>query len=115
MAGFAAGEDGVLMTPTIYHGTPLTPRAALNAVLPGRASCVSFFHPYDAEAVAAVCPYVMFRQRRIFGMESRHETRRGMVSARGLDALLPVAGNPLVSSRQMGGDTGRSGGAVAAQ
>lgn len=29
--------------PTIFHGTPLTPRAALQALLPGRAACVSFW------------------------------------------------------------------------
>ncbi len=49
----------------IYHGTPLTPRAALLDVLPGRAGCVSFFRPDDTEAVEAVCPRVMFRQRGI--------------------------------------------------
>lgn len=46
--------------PIIYHGTPLTPRSALNAVMPSRAACVSFYHPSDADAVAAVCPLIMF-------------------------------------------------------
>jgi hypothetical protein len=43
----------------IYHGTPLTPRAALLAVLPGRAGCVSFHHPADIEAAASVCSGLM--------------------------------------------------------
>jgi len=50
----------VSVAPIIYHGTPLTPRAALVAVLPGRASCVSFHHPQDAEAVEATSPTIMF-------------------------------------------------------
>lgn len=48
----------------IHHGTPMTPRAALLAVLPGRAACVSFARPDDVEAVEAVCPRIMFRQWR---------------------------------------------------
>jgi len=47
------------MTPLIYHGTPLTPRAALNAVLPGRGACVSFWRPDDIEAVQQVAPFIM--------------------------------------------------------
>ena len=46
------------MTALIYHGTPMTPRAALEAVLPGRAACVSFWRPDDAEAVASVSPFI---------------------------------------------------------
>lgn len=38
---------------TIYHGTPLTPRAALQA-MSGRAFCVSFYRPDDIETVAAM-------------------------------------------------------------
>lgn len=40
-------------TPTIHHGTPLTPRAALQA-MSGRAFCVSYFRPDDIEIVAAM-------------------------------------------------------------
>ncbi len=33
-------------SPVIYHGTPMTPRAALIDVLSGRGGCVSFFGNY---------------------------------------------------------------------
>ena len=38
---------------TIYHGTPLSPRPALQA-MSGRAFCVSFYRPDDIETVAAM-------------------------------------------------------------
>lgn len=38
---------------TIYHGTPLTPRAALLSVCAGRAMCVSFYRPDDVKEVEA--------------------------------------------------------------
>lgn len=57
--GSMSGAE-VIPAPTIFHGTPITPRAALEAVLPGRAACVSFFRPDDVEAVEAVCPFVMY-------------------------------------------------------
>lgn len=46
--------------PTIYHGTPMTPRAALLGVMPGRAACVSFYRPDDVDAVESVCPRIMY-------------------------------------------------------
>ena len=49
------------MNPVIYHGTPMTPRAALLSVCKGRAMCVSFFRPDDVEAVEAISPDIMFR------------------------------------------------------
>lgn len=76
----------------IYHGTPLTPRAALNALLPGRAACVSFWRPDDAEAVEAVASAIMFRQWSLFRMAGSAKARRGMVHPRRLDALFRVAG-----------------------
>lgn len=44
----------------IYHGTPLTPRAALIAVGKGRAICVSFFRPDDVDVVQRISPFIMF-------------------------------------------------------
>lgn len=44
----------------VYHGTPLTPRAALLAALPGRGACVSFYRPDDVEAVEATCSRIMY-------------------------------------------------------
>ena len=43
----------------IYHGTPMTPRAALLDVCDGRAMCVSFYRPDDVEAVEAISPAIM--------------------------------------------------------
>ena len=100
----------------IYHGTPLTPRAALLDVLSGRAGCVSFFRPDDVEAVEAVCPRVMFRQRRVQLLDGSTASGRGMGrQAARLDAVLSVAGASAARCRPMGGDTGHAGSAVPAQ
>ncbi len=103
------------MSPVCYHGTPMTPRAALLDVCKGRAMCVSFFRPDDVEAVEAISPAVMFRQRRIQRMEGSTEARRRMVHPRGLDAVFQLAGTPAVSPRQMGSHARRTGSAVTAQ
>lgn len=84
-------DHGVTM-PAIYHCTPLTPRAALEAIGIGRNFCVSFWRPDDVEAVERIARTVMFRQRRIFRMAGGNEARRGMVYPRGLDAILSLAG-----------------------
>ena len=46
--------------PTIYHGTPLTPKAAFLDVMPSRAVCVSFYRPDDVARAESCCPYVMY-------------------------------------------------------
>lgn len=43
----------------IYHGTPLTPRDAFEAVMPGRAVCVSFYRPDSINRALDLCPFVM--------------------------------------------------------
>ena len=103
------------MQPVIYHGTPLTPRAALLKVCTGRAMCVSFFRPDDVEAVEAISPDIMFRQRGLFHVEGGATSRRGLGRALGLVGLLRMAGAALVSSRQVGGDPRYAGCAVTAQ
>lgn len=45
-------------TPIIYHGTPLTPRAALEA-MDGRALCVSFYSPTDIAVAERQAPWLM--------------------------------------------------------
>jgi hypothetical protein len=99
----------------IYHGTPMTPRAALLDVCAGRAMCVSFWRPDDVEVVEAISPYVMFRQRRIFRMDGGAEARGGVVRSRGLDALLPMVGRAAVLAGPMGGNSGRPRRALPAQ
>lgn len=44
---------------TIYHGTPLTPRAALRAMA-GRAFCVSYWRPDDVEVVEEISVDIMY-------------------------------------------------------
>lgn len=46
--------------PVIYHGTPMTPRAALLDVMDGRAGCVSFYRPDDVDAIEHVCSKIMY-------------------------------------------------------
>lgn len=82
------------MSPTIYHGTPMTPRAALTAVMTGRAGCVSFYRPDDLEALLAVSPQLMFRPRRVLSLDGSDAGRWRMVRRRqaGLvEGLLPMA------------------------
>lgn len=91
-----------MMQPVIYHGTPLTPRAALLEVCTGRAMCVSFFRPDDVEAVEAISPDIMFRQWGLFHVEGGATARRGLGREMGLVGLLRLAGASPVSSRQVG-------------
>lgn len=100
---------------TVYHGTPMTPRAALIDVCAGRAMCVSFWRPDDVEVVEAISPAIMFRQRRVFGMAGSAKTRRGMVHPAGLDPLFRLAGAAPISTRPLGSDAGRAGCAKPAQ
>ncbi len=101
----------------IYHGTPLTPRAALDAVMPGRAGCVSYFRPDSLEALLAICPQMMFRQRRVLildaGASSGHRPN-GRAEGR-LDGLLRVARPDGIPSGPLGDHPRYSSGAVPAQ
>lgn len=92
---------------TIYHGTPITPRAALLDVCAGRALCVSFFRPDDVEAAEAISPAIMFRQRGVLGMACCSEGRRRVVHPEGLGAVLRLAGAATVPTWSLGRDTGR--------
>lgn len=104
------------MAKTIYHGTPLTPRAALLDVLSGRAGCVSFFRPDDVEAVEAVCPRIMFRQWGVFILDGSTASWRGVGRhAARLDSVLPLAGASVARRWTLGGDTGHAGSAFPAQ
>lgn len=46
--------------PVIYHGTPITPNAAFEAVMPGRAACVSFYRPDQVSLAEEHCPQIMY-------------------------------------------------------
>lgn len=105
----------VLANAVVYHGTPMTPRAALLDVCAGRAMCVSFWRPDDVEAVEAISPAIMFRFRRVLGMARGAKARRGMVHSRGLETLFRVAGAATVSAGTLGGHAGRTRSAFTAQ
>lgn len=103
---------------TIYHGTPMTPRAALNAVLPGRGGCISFYRPDDLEAVLAVCPQVMFRPRGVQLLDGGNARREGMGRGRPSSlvvSLLRLAGTDPVHAGTMGDHARQSSGAIPAQ
>lgn len=89
----------------IYHGTPMTPRAALLDVCADRAMCVSFFRPDDVEAVEAISPAIMFRQRGVFVLAASSTSWERMGGTSRLDALLRVARGSVVSARSLGGYT----------
>lgn len=79
------------MTPEIYHGTPLTPRAALET-LHGRNWCVSFYRPDNAEVVARIANKTMFRQWRFFVLAGSDKGRQGMGRTSRLDPILQMVG-----------------------
>lgn len=93
-----------MIEPTIYHGTPLTPRPALEALAGGRAMCVSFWTPSDVEAVEALSPDIMFRQRRVLGVAGGVEARGAVVHSPRLEAILQLVGNTAVHARPVGSD-----------
>ncbi len=97
---------------TIYHGTPLTPRAALNAIMPGRAACISFYRPDDLEALLAICPQLMFRPRGVQLLDGGDARREGMGSCRSrrmVAGLLSMARTYHLPSRSMGYHSRQSG------
>ena len=99
----------------IYHGTPLTPRAALLDVLAGRAACVSFFRPDDVEAVEAVCPHIMFRQRSLQRVAGSAEARGRLVHPFRLDTVFRLVGASPFPTGTLGSDAGCTGCAKPAQ
>jgi len=97
------------MEQTIYHGTPMTPRAALQQMA-GRAFCVSFYRPDDAEVVEAISPAVMFRQRGVLILAGRITSWARMGRGSGLATVLQMAG-AAIEARPMGCHTGHAGSA----
>lgn len=102
----------------VYHGTPLTPRAALEAVMPSRAGCVSFYKPQDLEALLAICPQLMFRSRRVQLLDDGNARRAGVGSGEPgcvVGRLLCLVGVNHLGSRPLGNRAGQSRRAVAGQ
>jgi hypothetical protein len=48
------------LMPLIYHVTPVTPRSAFRAIMPGRAAVVSFYRPDDVDITMELCPRIFF-------------------------------------------------------
>lgn len=44
----------------IYHGTPIVPNAAFEAIMPSRAACISFYRPDQVHLAETHCPKIMF-------------------------------------------------------
>lgn len=106
------------MSTLIYHGTPLTPRAALDAIMPGRAGCVSFYRPDDMEVLLAICPWLMFRPWRVFVLDGGATRWSGMgreQQARLVAGLLSLAGARNLPSRPLGAHPGQPRRAIANQ
>jgi len=101
--------------PTIHHGTPMTPRAALMDVCAGRAMCVSFYRPDDVEAVEAISPAIMFRQRRFFVLEAGDAQRAGMGERPRLGTVLRLVRTAPIHAGTMGGNPRHAGSAKPAQ
>ena len=108
-------SDSGIIGPVIYHGTPMTPRAALLDVCAGRAMCVSFYRPDDVEAVEAISPAIMFRQRRFLVLEASYPFWAGLGGTPRLGELLQVARCAVVSSWQVGSNPGHARRAKPAQ
>lgn len=107
-----------MTSPTIYHGSPITPLAALGAVMPGRAACVSFFRPDSLEVLLAICPQVMFRSRCVFVLDEGAAcwSRVGRVrQARMVACLLPMVGAVDIPPRPVGNHAGQSRRAIPTQ
>lgn len=100
---------------TIYHGTPITPRAALESVGAGRALCISFFTPTDTEVAEAISPAIMFRQWGVLALEEGTAGRSRVGRKMGLARILRLAGCAFIPSRSVGGYTGYAGRALPAQ
>jgi len=101
--------------PIIYHGTPMTPRAALLDVLRGRAACVSFYRPDDVEAVEAISPAIMFRQRRVLVLETSAARGQGLGRASRLDTVFRLVGATSVPTGSLGCHSRHAGRAEPAQ
>jgi len=89
--------------PVIYHGTPMTPRAALQQMA-GRAFCVSFYRPDDVEVVEAISPAVMFRQWRVFVLAISSAKRTGLGRGSKLATILQMA-RTAIANRPLGSDS----------
>lgn len=100
---------------TIYHGTPMTPRAALEAVCPGRAMCVSFFRPDDVEAVERLCPFIMYDNGAFSFWQAALRSGKEWAEDRDWTPFLSVAGTSLVHARALGRHSRYAGGTFPAQ
>lgn len=97
----------------IYHGTPMTPRAALNDVCAGRGVCVSFYRPDDVDAVEKISPSIMYDNGAFSFWKQAQRAGQEWAGDRDWTPFLSLAGVSPVSARSMGGHPGHSGGTIA--
>lgn len=80
----------------VYHGTPMTPIPALEAVLPGRGVCIPFARPESAQYVEPICDdrmydcsaYTFWKQARKKGREWEEVNRDWTAYYKFLEARL---------------------------
>lgn len=101
--------------PTIYHGTPLTPRAALMDVCAGRAMCVSFHRPDDVGAAEAISPAIMYDNGAFSFWREALRSGQEWAEDRDWTPFLSLARTAPVHTRPMGRDPGCTGGTFPAQ
>lgn len=99
----------------IYHGTPLTPRAALLDVCTGRAMCVSFYRPDDVEAVEVISPAIMYDNGAFSFWQQAKRSGQEWAEDRDWTPFLSLAGASPVSSGPMGSHPRHAGGTIPAQ
>lgn len=104
-----------MTTPTVYHGTPLTPRAALLDVCTGRAMCVSFYRPDDVDAVEEISPAIMYDNGAFSFWQQALREGKEWAEDRDWTPFLSLAGNTLIPSGTLGSHPGHAGRAVPAQ
>lgn len=98
------------MSALIYHGTPMTPRAALRDVCAGRAMCVSFYRPDDVEVVEAISPAIMYDNGAFSFWQQALRAGHEWAEERDWMPFLSMAGAAPVSSGEVGDHPGHAGG-----
>ena len=100
---------------TIYHGTPMTPRAALLDVCKGRAICVSFYRPDDVEAAEAISPAIMYDNGAFSFWKAAQRAGQEWAEDRDWSPYFRLAGTPTIQAGTLGSHPRYAGGTVPAQ
>jgi hypothetical protein len=97
------------MSALIYHGTPMTPRAALLDVCAGRAMCVSFHRPDDVQAVETISPAIMYDNGAFSFWRAAQRAGAEWAEDRDWMPFLSMAGAAPISAGKVGSDSRYAG------